>query len=135
MKIKGNSVRCNIREAALYLVFGVLTTALSIALYWFLTRLCMFGYYTANTLSWIGAVTFAYITNKQFVFMDAGNVLKKAIAFYSSRIFTLVVEQGVMYVMVELFLVNDLITKMSAQVIVVVLNYIISKYIVFRKGK
>lgn len=135
MKIKGNSAGSNIKEIALYLVFGLLTTTLSIALYWFLTRLCMFGYYAANTLSWIGAVTFAYITNKQFVFADAGNVIKKAIVFYSSRIFTLVVEQVVMYVMVELLSVNDLITKMSAQVLVVVLNYIFSKFIVFRKGK
>lgn len=135
MKKKENSARGNIKEIALYLVFGLLTTALSIALYWFLTRLCMFGYYVANTLSWIGAVTFAYITNKQFVFADADNVLKKAITFYSSRILTLVVEQVVMYVMVELLSVNDLITKMSTQVIVVVLNYIFSKFIVFRKGK
>lgn len=133
MKAEHNDIRYNLKEILLYLVFGALTTAVSISLYWLFTRLFMVGYIGANILSWIGAVTFAYITNKRVVFSDKGAPIKKAIAFYLSRVFTLIVEIVVMYVMIEWLLINDMITKVAVQVIVVVLNYIVSKFIVFRK--
>lgn len=135
MKPKLNNLRGNVRETILYLVFGALTTVISIVLYWFFTRIVQVGYYVANVLSWFGAVTFAYITNKQIVFSDKGNLVKKAFAFYLSRLFSLAVESGVMYLMIECLSVNDLITKIVVQVIVIVLNYIVSKFMIFKKGK
>ena len=134
MKIMPNDTRRHIKETVLYLMFGMLTTIVSVLSYWVFTRLFLIGYGGANVLSWFAAVTFAYITNKRFVFSDKGNMLKKAVTFYFSRLFTLVVEITVMYLMIEWLLINDLITKVTVQALVILLNYIISKFIVFRKG-
>ena len=72
-----NDTRRHIKETVLYLMFGMLTTIVSVLSYWVFTRLFLIGYGSANVLSWFAAVTFAYITNKRFVFSDKGNMLKK----------------------------------------------------------
>jgi len=116
-----------------YLIFGVLTTVVSILSYALFTRFLHFNYILSNVLSWIISVTFAFITNKLYVFKSNDcKILKEGIKFYFSRITSLLIELFVMYLMVDIFNLNDLISKIVVQFIVIVLNYIFSKLFVFK---
>jgi putative flippase GtrA len=121
------------KEIALYIFFGGLTTIVSI--------LTQFGadFLGANTaiattISWICAVTFAFFVNRIFVFKSKAHRLKQAITFYGSRLATYFLELGFMLLMVEVLLFNMHIMKIIAQVFVLVGNFLISKFIIFRKG-
>ena len=127
------------KEIVNYLIVGGLTTVVSLGLYYacVLTILdpeVAVQLQAANIISWIAAVTFAYFTNRKFVFESKNeNKLKEAAAFYGSRVTTLLVDMGCMFLMVTLFGWNDKIAKLIVQVIVTVANYVLSKFIVFRK--
>lgn len=128
------------KEVIMYLIFGGLTTVVSLGTYYCLRFvLPSLHYQIANTISWVFAVAFAYITNRLFVF-DAKShtgkgILREIISFVGGRVFSLLAEMAVMYIFVDLLSLNDKIMKIVAQVIVVILNYIISKLFVFKKDK
>lgn len=127
------------KEIVNYLIVGGLTTVVSLGVYYgcVLTILdpeVAVQLQAANIISWIAAVTFAYFTNRKFVFESKNeNKLKEAAAFYGSRVTTLLMDMGCMFLMVTLFGWNDKIAKLIVQVIVTVANYVLSKFIVFRK--
>ena len=81
------------------------------------------------------SVLFAYVTNKKFVFRSHASPLKEMFKFYLSRVGTLVVEMVLMYILVTVCSVNDMLSKLVVQFIVIVLNYILGKIVVFREGK
>lgn len=88
----------------------------------------------ANVLSWIAAVTFAYFTNRKYVFESKNEKrLQEAAAFYGSRVTTLLLDMFCMFLMVTLMGWNDKVAKLIVQVLVTVANYILSKFLVFRK--
>ena len=88
----------------------------------------------ANVVSWIAAVTFAYFTNRIFVFRSKNQEkLKEMIAFYLSRVGTLLIDMGIMFVFVTLLGFNDKIMKLVVQVVVTIGNYVLSKLFVFKK--
>ena len=124
-----------------YLIFGALTTVVTIITYaiftsTFLSPKTALDIQIANVLSWIIAVTFAYLTNRKFVFKSKAQGTKRAkeiINFFLARISSLIIEMLFMYVTVTLLSYNDLICKVIAQVIVIVFNYICSKLIIFKK--
>lgn len=126
-----------------YLIVGVLTTLVSIFTYFILSLILDINnnilFIFANIISWICAVVFAYITNKRFVFNSATFNRKEEIKlfsmFVSSRITTLLIELIFMFLTVKVLLLNDKISKVIAQIIVIILNYIISKIFVFKKKK
>ncbi len=90
----------------------------------------------ANIFSWICAVTFAYITNRVFVFKSKEkNKLKEITSFVSSRITTLLIDMAIMGIFVTLLHFNDKIMKLIVQVVVTILNYVFSKLFVFKKVK
>ena len=126
-------------EICNYLIVGGLTTVVSLAVYYgsvltFLDPSRPVELQMANILSWICAVTFAYFTNRKFVFHSRNrNILKEAGSFYVSRLSTLLLEMAVMFIGVTVLGQNDKIVKLIDQVLVTVANYIISKLIVFRK--
>lgn len=126
------------KEIINYLIFGVLTTVVSIGTYALFTKLFSINYLVSNILSWILAVLFAFITNKLFVFesksKDKKQVTKEMINFFFFRIISLGIEMIIMYTFVDLLSINDLITKVIAQIIVVLSNYIFSKVFVFKKN-
>ena len=126
------------KEIINYLIFGVLTTVVSIGTYALFTKLFSINYLVSNILSWILAVLFAFITNKLFVFesksKDKKQVTKEMINFFSFRIISLGIEMIIMYTFVDLLSINDLITKVIAQIIVILSNYIFSKVFVFKKN-
>lgn len=90
----------------------------------------------ANVISWFLAVTFAYITNRIWVFHSNHHgivaCLKEIIEFFLSRLLTLGIEEGMIYLFINVMDLNSLAVKLSAQVIIVLVNYIFSKLFIFR---
>lgn len=127
------------KEIINYLFFGVLTTIVSLSTYYiavktFLNPEIPLQLQTANVLSWIAGVTFAYITNRKYVFESKeNNKLKEASKFASSRFTTLLLDMLIMWLGVTMLHFNDKIIKLISQVLVVVGNYILSKLFVFKK--
>ena len=122
-----------------YLIFGVLTTIISIASYAIFTNLFNISILVSNVLSWILSVLFAFITNKLFVFKSKNKSFRdsfiECFKFYASRLFSLAVESLILYIGASILHINDMIVKIFAQVIVIILNYILSKILVFKKDK
>ena len=125
------------KEIIMYLIFGVMTTIISFVSYYLCTRLFLnpqnpVELQIANIISWILSVSFAYVTNKIFVFKSHGKVGKEMLKFFSSRIGTLLCELALMFVLVTIMRLSDLPVKIAVQFIVIVLNYVLSKLIVFK---
>ena len=122
-----------------YLIVGGLTTVVSLGTYYFCVYTFLnpnnaFQLQIANIISWISCVTFAYFTNRIFVFKSKRtDKLKEAISFYGSRIATLLLEMGIMFVFVTILHLNDKIIKLVAQVVITILNYVLSKLLIFKK--
>ena len=124
-----------------YLIIGGLTTVVSLAVYYGLTFTIIdannpIQLQIANIISWICAVTFAYFTNRSIVFKQKNKAnVKEASKFFTSRITTLLIEMAIMFLLVTVLHFNDKIIKLITQFIIIVLNYIFSKFIVFKKEK
>lgn len=122
-----------------YLIVGGLTTVVSLGTYYFCVYTFLnpnnaFQLQIANIISWISCVTFAYFTNRIFVFKSKRtDKLKEAISFYGSRIATLLLEMGIMFIFVTILHFNDKIIKLVAQVVITILNYVLSKLLIFKK--
>ena len=122
------------KSVLLYLLFGGLTTVVSIGTY--ALFLPVVSPFIANIFSWVAAVTFAYVTNRTWVFASKEKglaIIQEAFAFYGGRVLTLGLEEAVLYVFITLLFLPPLTVKVIAQVIVLVLNYVISKLFVFKK--
>lgn len=126
------------KETFLYLLFGVLTTAVDFITYFILTRLSV-HYITANIIAWVVAVAFAYVTNKIFVFNSKSTkkqtLLNEITDFVGARIFSLLFSLIFIYTTVNLLHMNDLIAKIISSVFVVIINYIFSKFFIFKQGE
>ena len=126
-------------EIVRYLIVGILTTVVSLGTYYgcvftFLNPENALQLQLANVLSWIIAVTFAYVMSRIYVFQSKQeNILREMVAFYSSRLLTLFMDMAIMFIMVTLCRVNDKLAKLVVQVVVTVANYVFSKVLVFRR--
>lgn len=127
------------KEIINYLIVGVLTTVVSLGVYYacvltFLDPENAIQLQVANIISWVAAVTFAYFTNRKFVFESKNpDILKEASAFVGARVATLLMDMLCMFIMVTCMGWSDKIAKLVVQVIVTVANYVFSKIFVFRK--
>ena len=127
------------KEIINYLIVGGLTTVVSLAVYYacvlsFLNPDEPIQLQAANVISWIAAVAFAYFTNRKYVFESTNtNLLKEALTFLGSRFTTLLIDMVCMYLMVTLGGFNDKIAKLVVQVIIIIANYVLSKFVVFNK--
>ena len=131
------------KEIINYVIVGGLTTVVSLAVYYALVLTVLnpdnpVQLQIANVISWIAAVTFAYFTNRRFVFESktkGEEQTKEVISFYSARLGTLLMDMGIMFVGKTVLHINDKIVKLFVQVVVMVANYVISKLLVFKKSK
>ncbi len=119
-------------EIIRYIIAGILTTIVSIASYNLLRNINI-DYKICTILSWILAVIFAYFINKLFVFKSQKNNIKEFINFILARLLSLFIEFIFMMIMVDFININDRIAKLIVQFVVLVLNYIFSKFFVFKK--
>lgn len=121
----------------LYIFFGVLTTLINIAVY----EVCYIWFHVPNVPSniaaWVLAVGFAFITNKLYVFesreMVGEKVIKELLTFVGARVTTGLVDLAIMFLGVDVLKYPSLIFKISSNVLVIILNYILSKLVVFKK--
>lgn len=132
------------REMLMYLFFGGLTTVVS-----FVTAIVSKDLFESagmgkgavsiisTIISWICAVTFAYVTNRIWVFdskvKGKKGILTEMVSFYGGRVFTLLVEMGMMWLFYSVMGINYTVAKIIASVVVLILNYVISKLFVFKK--
>ena len=127
------------KEVIMYLIFGVLTTLVNIITYYFCTRLFDLNEYGSNVVAWIISVLFAFVTNKLFVFEDKDKnwraILKQSLSFFAFRLVSLGIDMGSMYGMISILKWNDLIAKVIVQVVIIIVNYVFSKFLVFNRRK
>lgn len=132
-------------EICNYLIIGGLTTLVNlivkwIMLYTFLSSEDAVHIQIAICTSWIVSCIFAYITNRKFVFKSkVKNITKEIFSFFSTRLLTLGFEMIIMYIFVSLLNMNSdlwiFIWTIVSQIIVIILNYVFSKFFVFKKRK
>lgn len=123
------------KEIINYIIVGALTTLVSIGSYW-LFRFIIKDYIILSIISWILAVAFAYITNRLFVFESKNcDIIKEIVKFVSCRLTTLLMEVLLMILFVSVFKINDMVSKIVLQVVVLILNYVFSKIFVFKGGE
>ena len=127
------------KEIINYLIFGVLTTIVNliskyILLFTILDATNPIQLQISIIISWILAVLFAYFTNRKFVFNSKNkNKFKEFITFTGARVSTLLLDMVIMFVFVTILKGNDKIFKLVSQILVIVVNYLLSKLIVFKK--
>lgn len=124
-----------------YIIVGGLTTVVSLGSYY----ICVLTVFdpenalllqAANIISWVLSVTFAFFANRKVVFKSKSkNIMGEAVKFYGARVLTLLIDMGVMFLAVSVLHFNDKIMKIVSNVIILILNYIISKFFVFVKKK
>lgn len=121
-----------------YLLFGGLTTIVNFIVFYIVSKIGI-NVLLSNILAWFFAVLFAYFTNKKYVFNSKTEsiscFLKELISFFGCRIFSLVLEEIILYVCVNLLNYNEYLIKIITQIIVIVINYIFSKIFIFRKNE
>lgn len=126
-------------ELIMYIIVGVCTMIVSLVSYFIMANTLQMYYQAANIISWVLTVAFAYVTNKKYVFKSPYTSVqattKELVSFVSSRVASLLVEILSMFFFVQVCQIDDNIVKLMNQVLVTVLNYIFSKFWVFRKEK
>ncbi len=124
------------RDMALYLIFGVVTTAVNVAVYHVCYAMLGVPNIPSTVIAWVLSVAVAYITNKIWVFRSpsfAPAVLWPELGkFVAARAFTGVLDLGIMFVGVDLLGGPGTVLKLGSNVLVVVLNYIFSKWLIFK---
>lgn len=123
------------KEVLLYLFFGALTTVVSVVSFTASYKLVGLNEHFANIISWCLAVLFAFVTNRTWVFKGSvnsnGGLLKQILSFYCGRLFSLAVEEVIIFLFVSKLGCGAVLIKIISQVVVIVLNYFISKFLVF----
>jgi putative flippase GtrA len=127
------------RELIMYSIFGILTTLVNYAAYFALTDLFDVNYLLSNILAWYISVVFSYIVNRRYVFEEKAfgrrNIAIEYGKFTATRIFSVIIDVAFMWFFVEIIKLDDGIVKLINGVIIAVLNYILTKLLVFRKKK
>ncbi len=125
------------RELVSYVFWGVMTTAVNYTAYFLLRNVLLVPLVAGNVTAWAVSVLFAYFVNKLFVFRSKDWAWRVALRelwqMAASRLFTLGLETGILWLFVKKLLLNEFIVKLGANVVVVIANYVLSKFIIFKK--
>jgi putative flippase GtrA len=124
-------------EVISYLFFGGLTTLVNYIVYLPCYNLLDLSGALSNAIAWVAAVAFAYVTNKPFVFKShdwsVKTVIPELTKFVSCRVGSGLLETAIIFALVDWLGLNGNVIKLATSVLVVILNYIASKLLVFRK--
>ena len=125
------------QELILYAFFGVLTTLVNIIVYWVCAHPLGLPVMASTIIAWVLAVLFAYATNRKWVFHSESSgrkaIVKEMILFFGARLATGVIDWASMFVFVDIIGMNDVLIKTLANILVIVVNYLASKLIIFKK--
>lgn len=134
-----NTLVLKYRAVLLYLLFGAMTTFVNIIAYWLMAHYFNFTVMSSTVIAWVLAVSFAYFTNRTWVFESSTRSIRfiayEVFSFFSCRLASGAIDWGIMFVFVSMLQWNDVIVKAAANVLVIILNYISSKLIVFNKRR
>jgi len=127
-----------VREGIAYLIFGVLTTVVDYVISNGLFYGAHMGSVASQTVGWVAAVLFAFVTNKWWVFeshtLVPSEVWREFVSFVMCRVATFLFNLAAIFLMVDVLDMEFFVCKLLISVVVVVLNYIFSKILIF-KGK
>ncbi len=127
------------REGLLYLFFGALTTAVSWGSFLLFHSLLLWNEHPANIAAWVLAVLFAFFTNRRWVFSadeaKGRHFLAQFLSFYAGRLSTLGVQELLLLIFSTLLALPPIPVRAVCEVVILLLNYLVSKFLVFRKGK
>lgn len=127
------------RDVLLYLVFGALTTGVNLVCFEILRRVFPGGAVWPTAMAWVISVLFAYVTNRTWVFRSqahgAAAIGREMAAFFGGRIFSGLLDIAIMAVVVDYLGRNATVTKLASNVLVIILNYLFSRFLVFRAGR
>lgn len=125
------------KEMINYIFFGGLTTLVNIVGYIILAKWIGIEEGISNIIAIVISIFFAYITNKIFVFESKTTkkkeIVKEMISFFGCRAFTSLIDVGLFDFLVYIVHMNDVLVKIIIQIIIIILNYVLSKIIVFKK--
>lgn len=121
-------------EVLSYLFFGACTTIINLLVFYLLRKMNI-NLYLSNGISWFAAVIFAYITNRIFVFHSKGKVAKEGLSFIFFRILSLVFDMAFMFLFIDMFHINEMVSKVIVNIIIIIINYLFSKIFIFKGGK
>lgn len=125
------------RELVSYVFWGVMTTIVNYAVYFLLVEGLQIYYLAGNIIAWAVSVLFAYFVNKLYVFQSRDWAWRVALRelwqMVASRLFSLALEMGILWLFVDVLLCPHGAVKLAANVVVVVVNYVLSKFIIFKK--
>lgn len=122
-----------------YAFFGVLTTVVNMVVYWVAAYPLGLSVMGSTVIAWITAVLLAYVTNRKWVFHSQAEgikeIVQELVSFFACRLATGVVDWACMFIFVDLLHFNDVIIKAAANVLVIILNYVASKLVIFKHKK
>lgn len=132
-----NPVYKKYKEGILYLFFGGLTFFLAVFVYMLLNDFCGINPLIANIVSWTCGVTFSFFTTRKWVFRSCiiglNEIIKQLIEFFGARFATLLLQECLIYIFVTRCGVNSMVVKIVTEFINIVLNYLVSKFIIFKR--
>ena len=127
------------KHIVLYFVFGVLTTVVNLISFYIFAEILQIETIPATIWAWVVAVAFAFITNRLYVFESTAKthaaILREAILFFIARLVTLGIEVFIMWLSVDICGQNKLIWKVICNIIVIIVNYTLSKAVVFSSSR
>ncbi|GHV73886.1 hypothetical protein AGMMS49940_11880 [Spirochaetia bacterium] len=122
-------------ELMAYGVVGIISTALNIMLYALFSKILAIHYLASTASAFILATVFAYFGNRYFVFKSNQKaILIELILFFSMRLLMGALDFSIMYISVDLLRMNDMIMKVTANSVVIIGNYICSRFIIFKQN-
>lgn len=125
------------REGIDYLFWGGIAFVLSMVLFYVFANMMMIEEQISNIITWVICVIFTYITNRTFVFRSRSSgvkaVTKEFVDFTSARLATLILENVVLFICIDLLTWHNMVAKLIGQFLVIVSNYILSKLWIFKK--
>ena len=124
-------------DKILYLVFGALTPAVNIGVYWLCAHPLGLPVVPSTVIAWFFAVFFAYVTNRKWVFHSEAStrkeIIRESVSFFLCRLGTGVLDWVLMYLLVDCLHWPDLWVKTGVNILVILLNYVASKLLVFKQ--
>jgi len=126
------------REIIMYLIFGGLTTVVNTVSYFAASFLLGMPAWLSSIVAWVFAVTFAFITNKLYVFQSktetSAGTLRETIMFFATRLSSLGMQVAIMGIFVDRMNLHEVTFYIIAQIVVLVVNYVASKFWIFKKA-
>lgn len=125
------------REQLLYILFGGLTTLVNLLVYDLCARRLGLSTVLSTGAAWVLSVLFAYATNRRWVFESQARgpaaVLREMGSFFLCRLLSGLMDVAIMYVFVDLLHLNGMAVKLASNVLVIIVNYVASKLLIFRR--